>query len=186
MAADLPAIAALLLIDHPVTGAYGLDDAVVAGQMNALNLAGPPDFDAMRDLALTSAVNNRIVWGALAYVAKLAIGDVLSPDGSTPPHRWPGPAGNLTVNDDHVCSAAAMMALLEHGTQIPLNDGLFIKLLDDLDDVDRAGAGADGCFCMTTTTRLAFEALSQNVQSHAQQNGITDVKEADVTAARLI
>ena len=164
---DLATLAAGLTAGHPVNGAYNADDAIAASEVMALNLSGPPDFDALRSYCLSTRFRTRYLWGAIRMVSE-------APIDSTLPF---GPGGsNVTMTDEIIASARNFEMLLLHGTPADLNDANLSPLFSDLVDAGSIGTGDSN----------ALKALSSNQSSHAAQMGLPRVRAADVTAARAL
>lgn len=160
---------------HPVTGAYSLDDATCADELNAFNLPSSVGADPQtiaRYLQLETK-GGEYLWGRIQIVAESAVGS--DPIGEATP---------LTL--EHITSAKAILAILDPGAFRPQlidpNDSRFDTMLSNL------GAGS-GCKAIRPADVTAIKAMVDNMANRVQQitNGTTSkVRVGEVAQARAL
>lgn len=182
--ADLVALKAELLAGHPDTGAYNVDDALAAAEINEVNRPNTVDineifkFMAIDEVYSTdgSDTQDRSLWQRLKEVVSLAVvptAATANPWGSTA-------AGNITEIRQLKChqlfdflSLAVQGGL---GTSVDLKDSNFQIFLN----------GAENASVMSLAQKNALLALADNQQSRADELSLGRVNKNAVTQARAL
>ena len=174
MAKDYAALQAELLAGHPVTGAYSVDDATAADELNALNISGEIGPEVILEYFIENQhrennggdTQNTNLYGRLVMVAESA-------EGGNPFSL--SPADSLTVGQ--IAAAKTILRMLD-------GDAYSVNLSNV--DVDGAFTKCQGANVYSTAQKNAIVGLSDNVQSRAQELGFGRVRAQDVTYARAL
>lgn len=173
-------IAAVLLAGHPTTGAYSAVDVTALAEINALNR--PADVAIETLLRFLSVENthqtdgtdtqDRSLWQRMKEVVSLAIVPfeaVANPWGSTE-------VG--TITEIQQLKTHQLFDYLTLSAQGPLP----IDMTNTEFQVFLSGAQAAGV--MSEAQETAFIALADNLQSHAQEEGLGIVRLGEIIEAR--
>ena len=167
MAINYVKLAAELAAGHPVTGAYNVDDALAAAELNAKNIDNDAPVSAMYDYLLNK--NHRTnqgtdtqftpILGRLEHVARSAVGD--DPFGR-------GAGNELILIQVHAAMAFSSLFNTSHvsGVAFQAGSGLPLGTLN--------GAGI-----ISPAHQAAIEALSENQINVLQDNPGIGLIQAD-------
>ena len=180
---DLAALAAELTGGHPDTGAYDADDAIAAGELNAVNR--PSDVtiaDMIKFLLLDNTHNaddgddtqDRAILTRMRDVVALAV---------TPTGAVANPWGSTSIGTITEIQQIKTHQLVDYFT-LYAQGNLPVDLADTNFQVYVAGAVSAGC--MSSTQQTALLALGDDLQSRAAELGFGRPRTGDVTRARAL
>lgn len=180
---DLVALKAELTAGHPDTGAYNVDDALATAEINAVNRPDTVTIDqVLKFLQLDevhstdgSDTQDRAIWTRMKDVADLY--------DANQPSAVANPWGSTAIGTITEIRIVKTLQLLDFFT-LTAQGGLPVDLTDSNFQVFLAGAQAAGC--MSTTQETALLALGDNLQSRADELGLSPVIVGDVIAARAL
>lgn len=172
---SITTVAAMLVSGHPTTGAYSADNQTAADQMNAPNLPADGSVgEFVRYLAINRSRSNdgadtqvTAMLGRLLHVAESAVGS--------------DPFGRivfaLSLEQKHAAMMFAGMIGNPNLGALDFNDG-------EIDAAFSALGQAGGAEVWKNADIAALKALSNNLQSHATQQGVGRVTARMVERAR--
>lgn len=171
MAIDYVALAAELTAGHPVTGAYNVDDALAAAELNAVNRPNDSAAGDVLDYMLTkthrtntgtdTAYSN--ILGRLYHAAESDVG--ASPFGQT---------DTMLQTQKHACMCLVAWLESPHSGDTDTGDTALPLGLVNAADV------------FSTTHKTAIEDLSKDQVSRAQEVGLGHIDQQDVQIARAL
>ena len=179
---DIDVLKTELLAGHPDTGAYNADDALAAGELNAVNRAVATvaietilKFLLLENTHKTDGTDtqDRAIWTRMKDVVALA---------ETPSAAVANPWGSTAIGTVTEIRQIKTHQLLDFFTlsaqgnlPVDLTDSNFVEYL----------AGAESAGCMSAAQETALKALADNLQSRASELGLGLVKAGHVQEARL-
>ena len=179
--ANLQALKAELLAGHPDTGAYNVDDAIAADEINALNRDAPADSIALLRYLTLERFRQGTLYGRLQLVAC----NRPVKDGNS----WSIPELPLGANDadvaitqENIAAAATLLRFVDTDTADSVN--LLDSRLDAI--LDSVGPTPGGCDAIGAADKTALQGLSQNQQSRAMELGLGVVRPGTVQMARAL
>ena len=182
MAIDYTALNAELTAGHPDTGAYNVDDALAADELNAANR--PNNAISMQTILKFLILDNtykandgddtqdRSLWQRIKEVVALA---------GTPTAGVANPWGSTTLGNVSEIQQIKTHQLYDFFS-LSAQGNLPVDLSDSNFKVYLAGAQSAGC--MSTTQETALLALEQ--KSRAQELGFPTITESHVAHARTL
>jgi len=180
---DLAALATELASGHPDTGAYNADDALAAGELNALNR--PADVtiaDLLKFLLMDNTyktddgddTQDRAILTRMRDVVAMA---------TTPTEAAANPWGSTSIGNITEIQQVKTHQLVNF-IDLSAQGDLPVDLADSNFQVYLAGAEASGC--MSASQEAALLALGNNLQSRSQDLELGNVRTGDVTRARAL
>jgi hypothetical protein len=175
--ADLVALRAELDAGHPDTGAYNIDDAIAADELNLLNRPGPAAVEGM----LNYLFENRSRTNSGTDTARTSmLGRLVAMSQTSPPDDPFGSGTNATQAHVH---AAKMFVNLLHVTELT---GINFENTEFQMMIDLLGSGAGNGKVWKQADSNVLKGLSAGLRSRVTELKLGRVRTNEVTKARAL